>query len=229
MKASPAKAGSWCRPNRQPAWTKRFGTQASSPIAPNSARWQRAPTARTSTACPRTDRANGSRYGGITGYRVAEGADITASGPQKFYKYTLKPKEYAAVAYLTNEVLNDARLLEQELSSGRVAELAFMLDDDMFRGLGVAGAYGWTLHPSRCDCHRKKPGRRPIPSSTRTSSRCGNGAMRAVSYAWFVNQDAEPQLDLLYQAAGTAGIPPRFVTYGEDGVMRIKGAPVVVD
>ena len=95
-----------------------------------------------------TDRANGSRYGGITGYRVAEGVEITASGPQKFYKYTLKPKEYAAVAYLTNEVLNDARLLEQELSVGAVSELAFMLDDDMFRGAGVAGAYGWTVHPS---------------------------------------------------------------------------------
>jgi len=28
-------------------------------------------------------------------------------------------------------------------------------------------------------------------------------------------------------AVGTAGIPPQFVTYGPDGVMRIKGAPVI--
>jgi HK97 family phage major capsid protein len=172
-------------------------------------------------------RANGSRYGGITGYRVAEGAEITASGPQKFYKYTLKPKEYAVVAYLTNEVLNDARLLEQELSSGAVAELAFMLDDDMFRGLGVAGAYGWTIHPSAITVS-KETGQAADTITYKNILQMWKRRWPRGRYTWFVNQDAEDQLDLMYQAAGTAGIAPRFVTYGEDSVMRIKGAPVVV-
>ena len=34
MRASPARAGFWCIPQRQPAWTKRSGTRACSPIAP---------------------------------------------------------------------------------------------------------------------------------------------------------------------------------------------------
>jgi HK97 family phage major capsid protein len=48
-------------------------------------------------------------------------------------------------------------------------------------------------------------------------------------YAWFINQECEPQLALLYHAVGTAGLPPNFITYGTDGVMRIFGAPVVVN
>ena len=93
-------------------------------------------------------RANGSCYGGITGYRVAEGATITASGPQIFYRVHTQAEEYAAVAYLTDEVLNDARMLEQELQTGIVGELSFMVNDDMFRGAGVAGCYGILNHPS---------------------------------------------------------------------------------
>jgi len=93
-------------------------------------------------------RAAGSRFGGITGYRVAEGGTITASGTPKFFQYTLRPKKYAAVAYLTDEVMLDATVLEQELMAAVPAELAFMLDDDMFSGLGVAGAHGVTNHAS---------------------------------------------------------------------------------
>lgn len=172
-------------------------------------------------------RANGSRYGGITGYRVAEGATITASGAQTFYQYTLKPKEYAVVAYLTGQVLNDARLLEQELSSGAVAELGFMLNDDMFRGLGVAGAHGVTNHASLVTVD-KEVGQAADTIVYNNILKMWVRRWAGGNYAWFINQECEPQLDLLYHAVGTAGIPPNFVTYGADGVMRIKGAPVVV-
>jgi HK97 family phage major capsid protein len=66
-------------------------------------------------------RANGSRYGGVTGYRMAEGATITQSTVQNFYQYTWKPKKYGAVAYLTDEVLNDARLTAGLVNSVIVA------------------------------------------------------------------------------------------------------------
>lgn len=173
-------------------------------------------------------RANGSRYGGITGYRVAEGATITASGPQKFYRYTLKPKEYAAVAYLTGEVLQDQRLLEQELSAGVVSELAFMVNDDMFRGLGVAGAYGVINHPSLITVDAENGQAADTVVYQNVLKMWGRRYARG-QYAWFINQEVEYQLDLMYQAVGTAGIPPNFVTYDQQGVMRIKGAPVVVN
>ena len=40
---------------------------------------------------------------------------------------------------------------------------------------------------------------------------------------WFINVDCEPQLDELAQAIGTAGTAPRFVNYGPEGVLTIKG------
>ena len=173
-------------------------------------------------------RADGSRYGGITGYRVAEAATITASGPQKFYRYTLKPKKYAAVAYLTDEVLNDARLLEQELSAGIVGELAFMIDDDMFRGAGVAGCYGILNHPCLVTAS-KEAGQAADTVVWKNILKMWVRRYARGSYVWFINQEVEEQLDQLYQAVGTAGIPPNFVTYDQQGAMRIKGAPVVVN
>jgi HK97 family phage major capsid protein len=45
--------------------------------------------------------------------------------------------------------------------------------------------------------------------------------------AWLINVDCEPQLDELTLPAGTAGLQPRFVTYDDAGVLRIKGRPVI--
>lgn len=172
-------------------------------------------------------RANGSRYGGITGYRMAEGATITASGPQNFYQYTLKPKKYAAVAYLTDEVLNDARMLEQELQTGVVGELAFMVDDDMLNGLGVAGAHG-VLNHACLVIVSKENGQAADTIVYQNLLKMWVRRYSRGSYVWFINQECEPQLDLLYHAVGTAGIPANFVTLDAQGVTRIKGAPVVV-
>ena len=108
------------------------------------------------------------------------------------------------------------------------AELAFMLDDDMFRGLGVAGAYGILNHPALVTV-TKEVGQAADTIVYQNLLKMWVRRWTRGSYAWFVNQECEPQLDLLYQAVGTAGIPPNFVTYGPDGVMRIKGAPVVVN
>ncbi|MFA7462326.1 MAG: phage major capsid protein, partial [Anaerovoracaceae bacterium] len=44
---------------------------------------------------------------------------------------------------------------------------------------------------------------------------------------WLINQEVEPQLDTMSIVAGTAALEPRFVTYGPDGVLRIKARPVI--
>jgi HK97 family phage major capsid protein len=173
-------------------------------------------------------RADGARYGGVTGYRVAEGATITQSTVQTFYQYTLRPKKYAALAYLTDEVIQDARLVESELLTALPQELAFMLDDDMFRGLGVAGAYGVTIHPSLVTVS-KETGQAADTIVYQNLLKMWVRRWTRGSYTWFINQQCEPQLALLYHAVGTAGLPPNFITYGTDGVMRIFGAPVVVN
>lgn len=171
-------------------------------------------------------RANGSRYGGITGYRVAEGATITASGAQKFYTYTLRPKKYAAIAYATDEVIADASMLEQEIMEAVPQELAFMVDDDMFRGLGVAGAHGVTNHAALITI-TKETGQAAATIVYQNLLKMWARRYARGRYAWFVNQDCGPQLDQLVQVAGTGAMPPNFIDYGPDGILRIKGAPVI--
>ena len=43
---------------------------------------------------------------------------------------------------------------------------------------------------------------------------------------WLVHQDVMPQLDQLI-LNGTGSIPPRFVDYDAQGIMRMKGKPVI--
>ena len=48
-----------------------------------------------------------------------------------------------------------------------------------------------------------------------------------LSSAWYINTDVNPELDLLSIAVGTAALEPRFVGYDAQGLMRIKGRPVI--
>jgi HK97 family phage major capsid protein len=171
-------------------------------------------------------RANGSRYGGVTGYRMGEGATITQSTVQTFYTYTLRPKKYGAVAYLTDEVLQDARVLEQELMSAIPAELAFMLDDDILQGVGAQGCQGVLAHPCIVSV-AKEVGQAAKTIVYENLINMWSRRFARGQYEWFVNQDCEPQLNLLAHAVGAGVLPPNFVTYGPDGTLRIFGRPVV--
>ena len=172
-------------------------------------------------------RAAGSRFGGVRGYRVAEAATITASR-MSFFKYTLKPSKYAVLVYATDEVLQDQNLLEQEIMEAAPLELAFMLDDDILNG--VAAGYPRGVLAANC-----------LVSVTKETGQAADTIVAANidkmwarrwirgSYAWFVNQDCNPQLDALNRGVGTGGAlvysPPggiADVPYG-----RLKGAPVI--
>src|SRR5690606_12982921 len=83
-----------------------------------------------------TSRANGSRHGGLRGYRIGEGATITSSKPG-FRELTLKLKKYAVVVYLTEELLSDSGVaLEQYVARKAAEEFNFMVGDDIINGNG---------------------------------------------------------------------------------------------
>jgi HK97 family phage major capsid protein len=102
-----------------------------------------------------------------------------------------------------------------------------MVDDDMLNGLGVAGAHGVLNHASLVTV-TKENGQAADTIVYNNLLKMWVRRYPRGSYTWFINQQCEPQLDLLYMAAGTAGIPANFVTLDAQGVTRIKGAPVVV-
>ena len=174
-----------------------------------------------------TDRATGSRWGGIRGYRLAEGGDKTASKPA-FRRINWQLKKYAVLIYGTDELLADAAQFSEIVRIGAGEELMFMANDDIVNGVGVGGPYGIL----NSGCLISNPIETNQPATTvvlenlykmwaRLPARSRSKA------AWFINQDVEPQLDTLSLAAGTAALEPKMVTYGADGLMRIKGRPVI--
>lgn len=172
-------------------------------------------------------RANGSRWGGIRAYHVEEAGTITPS-KQTYYKVSLKLKKIAALTYASDEMLQHVALMTRMLTQGMGDELRFVIEDDIFEGDGAGKPWGVLTAAAAVQISKetnqaaatvlhdnlKKMWAR-MPASSRANA------------AWFINQDVEPALDDLAKVIGTSGVEPNYVTYGPDGVLRIKGRPVV--
>ena len=174
-------------------------------------------------------RANGSRYGGIRGYRVAEGQTITASD-MNWYKYTLKPEKYAVLAYATDEIVNDTALLQAEILEAAPQELAFMLDDDMLNG--SAAGYPQGILNANCLVTVAKESGQDAATFVFENAVNMYARMWARSLptaAWFVNQDVFPQLPIMNVAVGTSGqlvfMPPGGASVAPYG--SLFGLPII--
>ena len=82
-----------------------------------------------------TSRALGSRFGAVQTYWIGEGNEITASRP-KFRKVQIELNQLAGLCYLTDEIMNDAKIMEQVVSRAFVSELGFMVDEAIVNGSG---------------------------------------------------------------------------------------------
>jgi HK97 family phage major capsid protein len=132
------------------------------------------------------------------------------------------------LAYTTNRLLQDASAIQSVFAQAFSEEMNFMVEDSLVNGDGAG----------------KPLGIRNCPAVVEVSKETGQAAATIVyenllkmharlwgrsraNAVWLVNQDVEPQLDLLYQATGTGGVPPNFIRTDENGVTRIKGKPVL--
>ena len=176
----------------------------------------------TINAVDETSRVAGSRVGGIRGYWVEEAGTITASKP-KFRQINLKLKKVAALAYATDEQLEDVRFMSSWLSRTVPQELRFLAEDAIFNGDGIGKPLGIVNSPALVSVTRTNASQVLYADILNMYSRRWAGAN---DYVWLVNQDVMPQLDQLIHN-GTGSIPPRFVDYDAQGIMRMKGRPVI--
>lgn len=154
-----------------------------------------------------TNRATGSRWGGVQGYRVAEGGTITASRPT-FKQINWRLKKFAVAVYATDELLADAPQLQAVIQQGASEELAFMVNDDIVNGLGAAGPLGF-LNSGALISVTKETGQAAativyqniVKMWSRLHSRSKANA------TWFINTDVTPQLAAMSLAVGTGGVP----------------------
>ena len=173
-----------------------------------------------------TSRATGSRWGGVQVYWRNEGDTVAATKP-KFRRMDLPLEDLMGLLYATREMMRDVTQLGAIAGQAFSEEIAWTLDDVLMNGVGVGKPLGYLKSPALVTV-AKENGQAAATIVTKNLSKMWARlwARSRGNAIWIINQDIEPELDELTIAVGTAGIEPRFVTYGPDGVLRIKGRPV---
>jgi HK97 family phage major capsid protein len=169
-------------------------------------------------------RVTGSRGGGLRVYTNKELGDYTAS-KTKFKEIRIEPQKLTGLFAASDEMMQNVTFLGQEIRQLFGEEYAFKCQDLVIRGTGAGEAKG--ILTANCLV--------PVPKETGQAADTIKTANLSKMWArfngrspvWFINRDCGPQLDELSITAGTAALEPRFVTYDAQGIMRIKGAPVV--
>jgi len=177
-----------------------------------------------------TNRADGSRGGGVRVYTDAELSEITSSST-KFEKIKLAPERMTGLYYASDKILMNATFLGQEMRQLFTEEFAFKTQDLVMEGTGAGQALGL----KNADCKisiAKEAGQDADTIVTenilkmfeRFNIRSGDGAV-----IWLANRNVFQQLMQLSYSVGTGGsmaklyVPARRP--GDTG--SILGYPVV--
>ena len=170
-----------------------------------------------------TSRATGSRWGGLRGYRLAEGDTVTKSKPS-FRRIQWELKKYGVLVYDTNELLKDAAQFSAIVEQGAREEIGFMLNDDIMNGIGVSGPQGF-MNSGALVTVTRDTGSKIL--GTDVSAMWARMSPRSkVNAAWYINPECGPQLDALFAVGSTAVLFP-YAGYTNDGVRTLYGKPVI--
>jgi HK97 family phage major capsid protein len=159
-----------------------------------------------------TSRADGSRYGGLLGYWLAEAASKSSSKPA-YRQLDIGVNKIAVLAYATDELLADAQGLESWLNNAVPDELRFRVEDAIINGDGIGKPLGILTNTAA------------LTSATRTDAseidaydigRMWAGRIAGFNdYIWVGNQNIFPQLlnlvvgttPVFLPAGGMGGLP----------------------
>lgn len=172
--------------------------------------------------------AAGTRFGGMRVYKVAEGATITASTPAPLKRLNLELVKYACLYYATEELLEDAGALANQLQQFVPMSIRYDMENDIINSL--VNPLGILAAPALVSVNKE------VGQAADTVVLENISKMWARMYApcrsravWLINQDVEPQLDLLALPVGTAGWPAFLPAGGISAApyATLKGRPVV--
>jgi HK97 family phage major capsid protein len=177
-----------------------------------------------------TSRANGSRAGGLRGYWVGEGDTITASKPRPG-EFVLKLKKAAVVVYLTDELMQDASVLQQWVEKKVDEELNFLLGDAIVNGNGAGRPLGILQSAAKVEVAKETGQLANTITAVNVMKMWARLAPRSMSKAvWLINQDIYPQLFQMQIGTGTSGqvvfLPPGGLSSSPFGTLY--GRPIVV-
>jgi HK97 family phage major capsid protein len=148
-------------------------------------------------AVDETSRADGQRLGGVVSYRIAEGGTFTPSMP-KLRRLEVKLTKLGALAYVSNELLDDAPTMGRFMTDCLVEELAFRVDTEILRGNGGAEMIGVLNSPSLVTVSPESLQTADTINAQNVAKMWSRLWARSRRSAfWFVNPSAEHQLHLL--------------------------------
>jgi HK97 family phage major capsid protein len=162
-------------------------------------------------------RADGSRWGGILSYWLAEAASYTGTKP-KFREVQLVANKLIALIYATEELLEDTDMLEAMVNEIVPQEISFQLDAAIINGSGAGQPFGVLNAPSTItQSYNTGEGSAGTPPSATDILNMYSRlfAPYRKRACWFINQSIEPGLYPLTVGAPSLG---QYLMYTPPGV-----------
>lgn len=152
-----------------------------------------------------SSRVRGSRLGGVRAYWLGEGAPITPSQP-KLGRLALKLKKLSALCYATDELLEDASAMGRVILDGFAEELAFEIDDAIFRGTGAGMPQGVMFSPALVTVAKEsaQSSAGVVLANVRKMWARMPGRLRSGA-VWVVSSETESELYEMSLTVGTGG------------------------
>ena len=176
-----------------------------------------------------TSRVDGSRAGGIRAYWANEADEKTASKP-KFRQIDLSLNKLIGLCYATDELLDDAGALAQEINTGFDEEFDFKLTDGIINGSGAGQPLG-ILNSGCVVSVAKETGQKAATIVFENVNKMWSRLMAKSrpNAIWVINQDCEPQLHTMSIPVGTGGVPVYMPAGGvsQSPYSTLFGRPVV--
>jgi HK97 family phage major capsid protein len=176
-----------------------------------------------------SNRAAGSRWGGLRAYRAGE-VDPATSSKTALGMWECRVTDLKALCYVTDRLLNDAPALESLIMEQMPQEFVYKLEEEILTGQGGVQCKGIIGDPATVSV-AKETGQEAktllYENIIKMWSRCW-GRSRGKAQ-WYHNQDVEPQLLSMTLNAGTAGVPLFLPPNGISGnpYASLMGKPLV--
>ena len=176
-----------------------------------------------------TSRTDGSRFGGVRSYWLEEGGEKLASKP-KFRQIELSLKKLIGLCYTTDELLQDAAVLDSVLRAAFSDEIAFRVDDAIVSGDGIGRPLG-VMNCGSLVTVDKEAGQVANTFNYENVLKlwCRLIASSRKNACWYLSQTVEQQLYGLSLAVGTGGGPVYLPAGGASSApfATLFGRPVV--
>jgi HK97 family phage major capsid protein len=176
-----------------------------------------------------SNRADGSRFGGIRAYWMNEGGSKTESNPS-FAQVSLELKKLIGYCTATDELLQDASALEAWIQRAFAAEFDFKLADAVINGDGAGKPLGILNAPCLVTVTAETgQGASTIVAENVIKMWASRFGPNSSNYVWLINQNIESQLYTMGLAVGSGGISVYMPAGGLSGVPygTLFGRPVI--